>query len=173
MINPKEIKNQFIEELLGRNIKKVLDLGCGEMLLSKRFLEKGALVKGIDIREPSIIPEGAIFVKGNILKELFEKNCDLVISSLILHFFQKEYALEVLKKMKDSTILGGYNFLILMSKDDSLYNQEKFFPSLEEIKDIYSNWDLIKNLEDETELEEHSGLPKHSHRLIFLIFKKN
>ena len=47
MINIKETKREFIAELLKKDIHKVLDLGCGEMLLPKAFLKKGALVKGI------------------------------------------------------------------------------------------------------------------------------
>ncbi|MEK6833550.1 MAG: hypothetical protein AABY32_05885 [Nanoarchaeota archaeon] len=172
MINVKEIKREFISELLDKNIKKILDLGCGELLLPKRFLEKGAFVKGIDIKEPSEIPKGAIFVKGSILNEDFGEDFDLIISSMILHLFKKKYALEIISKMKNSTIDGGYNLLVLLSNKDSLYNEEKFFPSLEEISKLYSDWKLIKNLEDETEFEEHSGLPRHNHKLIFLIFQK-
>lgn len=172
MINTKEIKREFVSELLTKDIKKVLDLGCGELLVSKRFLEKGSFVKGIDIREPSNIPSGMTFIKGNILTEDFEKDFDLIISSLILHLFKHEYALKIISKMKSATISRGYNFLILMSKEDSLYSKEKFFPSLEEIFALYSDWKLIKKIEDETELEEHSGLSPHNHKLIFLIFQK-
>lgn len=172
MINVKETKREFISELLNRDIKKVLDLGCGELLLSKRFLEKGGYVKGIDIREPSEIPKGAIFVKGNILNEDFERDFDLILSSLILHLFKREYALQIISKIKDSTANEGYNLLVLMSDKDPLYNKEKFFPSLEEIERIYSDWKLIKFLEDETEFEVHADMPMHSHKLIFLIFQR-
>ncbi len=172
MINTKETKREFIAELLKRDIHKILDLGCGEMLLPKAFLKNGAFVKGIDIKEPSVVPEGAVFVKGNFFQEEFEKDYDLIIASLILHLPKKEYLNKLISKMKDSTIERGYNFLILMSNKDSLSNQEKFFPSFEEISELYSDWKLIKSLEDETEIEEHNNLPPHTHHLIFLIFQK-
>ena len=172
MINIKETKKEFISELLNKEIKNVLDLGCGKLLLPKRFLERGSSVKGIDIKEPSEIPKGAVFVKGNILNEDFGEDSDLIISSLILHLFKKKYALEIISKMKSSTIREGYNLLVLLSNKDSLYNEEKFFPSLKEISDLYSDWKLIKSLEGETEFEEHSGIPMHNHHLIFLIFQK-
>ena len=75
--------------------------------------------------------------------------------------------------MKNSTIKGGYNLLVLLSDKDSFYNEEKFFPSLEEISGLYSGWKLIKSLEDEAEPENHSNtLSVHNHKLIFLIFQK-
>jgi len=172
MINPKEIKREFISELLNKNIKKVLDLGCGELLLPKRFLEKGSSVMGIDMKEPFEVPKGAVFVNGNIINKDFGKDFDLIISSLILHLFKRKYALEIISKMKDATLNRGYNFLILISNKDSLYNEENFFPSFEEISKLYSDWKLVKSLEGETDFEEHSGLPRHNHKLIFLIFQK-
>lgn len=172
MINTKETKREFINELLTKEIYKVLDLGCGEMLLTKSFLKKGAYVKGIDIKDPSLIPEGAIFVKGNVLKEEFGNDFDLVTSSFLLHLFKREYALQLISKMKESTIDKGYNLLILFSDKDPLYNQERFFPSLNEILNIYAGWRKIKVLEEESEVEEHSGLSPHTHKMIFLILQK-
>lgn len=173
MINVKETKREFLSELMGKNIKRVLDLGCGELLFSKRFLQEGSFVKGIDIKEPLNIPEGAVFVKGNILTEDFGSDYDLIISSLILHLFKRKYALEIISKIQDSTSSGGYNLFVLNSDKDSLYDEEKFFPSFEEILKLYSGWKLIKSLEGETEFEEHSNLPRHNHNLIFAIFQKN
>lgn len=175
MINPKETKKEFLLELLNKDIHKVLDLGCGEMLLSKPFLEKGAFVKGIDMKEPSKIPKGAVFVKGNILQEDFNLLYDLIISSLILHLFKKQHINKIISKMKDSTSKHGYNFLILLSNKDSLSSserQEKFFPSLEEISQFYTGWKTIKVLQDETQAEQHGNLPQHTHNLIFVIFQK-
>ena len=173
MINLKQTKREFVSELLNRDIKKILDLGCGELLFPKKFLERGSFAKGIDIKEPSEVPKGAVFVKGNILNEEFGEDYDLIISSLILHLFKRKYALEIISKMKNSTISKGYNLLVLLSDKDSFYNEEKFFPSLEEISGLYSGWKLIKSLEDETEPENHSdNLSVHNHKVIFLIFQK-
>ena len=176
MINIKETKREFIAELLKKDIHKVLDLGCGEMLLPKAFLKKGALVKGIDIKEPSVIPEGAVFVKGNFFQEEFEKDYDLIIASLILHLTKKEFTPKLIKKIQDSTAKNGYNFLILMSNKDPLSNEDsakgKFYASMNEITEFYSSpeWKIIKSLEDETEPEQQSH--PHIHDLIFAIFQK-
>lgn len=179
MINIKETKREFIAELLKNNIHRVLDLGCGEMLLPKAFLEKGAFVKGIDIKEPSSIPEGAVFVKGNFFQEEFENDYDLIIASLILHLTKKEFTPKLIKKIQDSTTKNGYNFLILMSNKDPLSIEGKFYASMSEIREFYpgSEWKLIKSLEDETESEQHGNAQtsdniSHTHHLIFAIFQK-
>lgn len=173
MINVKEVKKEFISELLKKNIKKVLDLGCGEFLMSKNFLKKGSYVKGIDVKQSSDIPNGAVFVNGNVINEDFEKDYDLIISSLMLHFFRKrDDALKVINKMKDSTVNGGYNFLILISDKDPKHDNERFFPSLNEASELYSDWKLIKSMEGETDFEEHDNLARHKHGLVFLIFQK-
>ncbi len=179
MINIKETKREFIAELLKKDIRKVLDLGCGEMLLSRAFLKNGAFVKGIDIKEPSSIPEGAVFVKGNFFQEEFEDDYNLIIDSLILHLTKKEFTPKLIKKIQDSTAKNGYNFLILMSNKDSLSTEGKFYPSISEITEFYpsSEWKIIKTLEDETEPEQHNNASEtlqthHTHHLIFLIFQK-
>lgn len=179
MINIKETKKEFILELLNKDIYKVLDLGCGEMLLSKAFLKNNSFVKGIDIKEPLEIPEGAVFVKGNFFQEEFDKDYDLIIASLILHLTKKEFTPKLIKKIQDSTAKNGYNFLILLSNKDSLSTEERFYPSMSEIMEFYpgSEWKLIKSLEDETEPEQHGNAQTpdnipHTHHLIFAIFQK-
>ena len=183
MIDIKETKRDFVNELLKKDIHKVLDLGCGEMLLSKPFLKNKSFVKGIDLKEPYSVPEGAVFVKGNFFHEEFEKDYELIIASLILHLTKKEFATKLIKKIQDSTAKRGYNFLILVSNKDSLSTEPsakgKFYVSMDEITEFYpsSEWKLIKSLEDETEPEQHknpSELPQtpHTHNLIFLIFQK-
>jgi len=140
MIDIKETKRDFVNELLKKDIHKVLDLGCGEMLLSKPFLKNKSFVKGIDLKEPYSVPEGAVFVKGNFFHEEFEKDYELIIASLILHLTKKEFAPKLIKKIQDSTAKRGYNFLILVSNKDSLSTEPsakgKFYVSMDEITEL-------------------------------------
>ena len=173
MINVKETKKDFLMILLDKDIKKILDLGCGKGLMSKFFDKKGAKAIGIDLRKISEDSENFKFIEGDIRKEDFGKENDLVISSLILHVFNKKDALELINRMKDATSKEGYNFLICMSNEDELAKGklEKFYPDIAELIKIYEDWTLVKKIEDVTEVEDHDDIGPHQHNLISLLFK--
>jgi SAM-dependent methyltransferase len=174
MINTKEIKKEFLIELQDKNLKKILDLGCGKGLMSKFFSGKG-VITGIDLKKTSEDSENFNFIEGDVRKEDFGENNDLIIASLILHFFEKEEAKQMIERMKTATSDLGYNLLICMSDKDDLSKKkaEKFYPDIKELKKIYGNWKLIKELEGITEIEDHDNLGPHQHNLIFLLFQRN
>lgn len=171
MINVRKIKREFLMSLLDKDIKKILDIGCGKGFMSKFFEKKGAKAIGIDIKNLAEDSDNFKLIKGNIKKKDFDKNNDLIIASLILHFFERKDALQIIKRIKSATSKGGYNLIICMSNLDSMNRKEKFFPTKEEILSLYGGWKIEKELQDETELEEHSNFPPHKHNLIFLILK--
>ena len=171
MISVNNTKREFLELLENLDIKSVLDLGCGKAIMSKFFAERGAKVKGIDRIKECKNFDNFKFVEGNILDTDFGEDNDLVIISLFLHLFKKEVALRIIEKMKESTSKEGYNLLICMSNKDNLAKKrlENFYPTIQELEDIYSNWKVIKKLIDTTEVEEHDGQGPHQHHLIFLL----
>ena len=173
MINIKETKREFLNFFSDKEIKKVLEVGCGKGLMSSFFAKRGIKTKGIDkenfLENQS---ENFEFVLGNIALEDFGKDNDLVIASLITHFFNKEKISRLFEKIKKATSYGGYNFLICMSNKDGMKKEEKFFPTKDEILSFYEGWKVEKELQDETEIEKHAGLLPHKHNLIFLILKK-
>ncbi len=173
MINVKEIKREFLMFLLNKPIKKILDIGCGKGLMSKFFYKQGAKVIGIDVQETIKDSENFKFIKGDIRKEDFGKENDLIIASAILHLLNREDALKVINKMKDATSKEGYNFLVCMSHEDGLAKKklENFYPSFQELNKIYDNWNLIKELKGITEIEEHDNLGPHQHNIIFVLFQ--
>ena len=173
MINIKQTKKEFLNFFQDKKLKKVLDLGCGKGLMPLFFSRKGIKTKGIDRRntfEENTF-ENFEFVLGNIAIESFEEDNDLIIASLILHFFRKDKIFRLFEKMKSSTSEEGYNFIVCMSNLDSMKSEEKFFPTKEEILSFYEGWKIEKEFQGETEIEEHSNLPPHKHNLIFLILK--
>lgn len=174
MINTKETKKDFLKLLLNKEIKKILDLGCGKGLMSKFFEGENVKIVGIDIKKSLENSEHFQFVEGDVRREDFGKENDLIIASLILHFFKKDEAQQLIEKMKNATSKNGYNFLICMSDEDNLAkrNLEKFYSNLEELKKIYKNWILIKEIKGLTEQEDHDNLGPHQHNLIFLLFQQ-
>ncbi len=173
MIKIKETKREFLLFLLGRPVKKVLDLGCGKGLMSKFFSKKS---KVISIDKKNNLFETTPnfeFIEEDIRNIEFGKDNDLIIASLILHFFDKKESVNIIKRMKNATSNLGYNFLICMSNKDNLSNQNpnNFYPSLEELKKIYSGWKIIKQLQGFTEYEVHRNSDPHKHNLIFIIFQ--
>ncbi len=170
MINVKEIKKEFLMFLLDKPIKKVLDLGCGKGLMSKFFTKKAKVI-GIDTKKIIEDIENFEFREGDIRQEDLGKENDLIIASLTLHLFDKNEAQKIIERMKQATSDSGYNLLICISNKDGMKQEEKFFPTKEEILSFYKGWKVEKQLQDETETEEHSNLSSHKHNLIFLILK--
>ena len=115
--NPKEnFYNEYLEmpaiSSLLKNIvkkKKVLDLGCGSGIFSKKLRSWGAKVTGIDLSKTLINiaqkenPEINFFV-GNAEKTKFKnKEFDIVVSGLMLHYLKnlKKSFLEVSRILKN------------------------------------------------------------------------
>ena len=174
MINIKQTKKEFLLELMNKDIKKVLDLGCGKALMSKFFVKQGAKAIGIDRKKRCEDFDNFKFVEGNILDTDFGENNDLVISSLLLHFFSQKDARKIIEKMKKTTSINGYNLIICMS-DKEKFSKKKpdnFYPTFQELENIYSNWKIIKKWADFTEIEEHGEQDTHQHHLIFLLIQK-
>jgi SAM-dependent methyltransferase len=97
----------------------ILDLGCGTGGESKRLINLGAKIKGIDISSKSIsyaknnVPEG-FFINDDILNYKFEDNeFDGVLDSACLFHFSKKEQNDILKRlhvdMKNDGILLSIN----------------------------------------------------------------
>lgn len=175
MINTKKIKKEFVNELLNRDIKNVLDLGCGEGKICEIFSKRGIDSIGIDVKKLNKNSKNFHFFNQDISTLDFVKDNDLIIASLVLHFFKYSDALKIIEKMKKFTSKNGFNFLVCMSDKDDFFEKKpnNFFPSLENLKKIYFGWKIIKEVQDKTETEEHGNLGPHQHDLIFLIVQKD
>jgi len=172
MINQKQLVYEYLKNL---NPKSVLDLGCGKGKKSLRFAEKNISVTGVDKREIKINQKKFNFVQQDIRDFKFKEKYDLIIASLVLHFFRKEKAIEIIRKMQENTNRKGFNFLICMSDEDDLSKEkpENFYTTLKELKEIYKDWNIIKSSQRFTDYEEHGNLKSHRHNLIFLLLKKS
>jgi len=165
-------KNKIQEYLKGLNPKKILDLGCGKGRISKRFIKEGCKIVCVDKDDFSkFLPKHINFIQKDIKDFNIRENFNLIISSMVLHFLLKEEAIKIIKEMKNKVPLGGYNFILCMSNNERKKRAENFYPSLEELKKLYLDWN-VKCEEFETDVEEHDNLPPHKHKLIILLAKK-
>jgi 2-polyprenyl-3-methyl-5-hydroxy-6-metoxy-1,4-benzoquinol methylase len=111
----------LLREFIGLlpNNPKVLDLGCGTGGESKRLINLGANITGIDISSNSIsfakehLPEG-VFINDDIIKHRFDKNeFDGVLDSACLFHFPENEQNEILNNIhayiKDDGILLSIN----------------------------------------------------------------
>jgi len=171
MVDVKKLVPEYLGNL---NVNSVLDLGCGKGFKSLRFARKGVSVLGVDKRDFEIKQDCFEFRQEDIYKFEYKKKYDLIITSLVLHFFEKEKAIEIIKKMQSNVSEKGYNFLICMSDEDNgaKVKKDNFYPDLNLIKEIYSGWDMIKVDNGFTDYEEHDGLERHRHNLIMVLFQK-
>jgi len=172
MKKTEEVLKECLDSL---NPKTVLDLGIGKARCSERFLKKEARITGVDIKK-QILPEKIRFILQDIRKFDFPKIYDLIIASLVLHFFKKQISEKIIQRMKESTSKNGYNFILFMNlkeENAGLKSQQGwFYVSLSEIKKIYSDWEIVKSGEYETPLEKHDNLPEHKHNLSFILARK-
>lgn len=171
MIDVKQKTSELLDNL---NPKSVLDLGCGKGFKSLRFARKGISVLGIDKKSTEIKQDNFKFVEKDIANFKFEENFNLIITSLVLHYFSKKKAIEMINKNKEHTYPQGHNYIICMSNEDdeSKKRPDNFYPSLEELKELYKDWEIIHAVQDFTNWEDHDNLGKHRHNLIIMLVKK-
>ena len=155
------------------NPKKVLDIGICKCRCSRGFVEKGAKVTGIDIKEMEL-PKEIKFILSDIRKYEFKEKYDLIIASLVLYFFKKPEAFEVILKIKENTLVNGFNFILNMNPDDANFKKrsDNFYVTEEKLKELYSDWEIMKSGFFETPLEEHSDIPYHKHNISYVLAKR-
>jgi ubiquinone/menaquinone biosynthesis C-methylase UbiE len=100
-MNKSDIRDVALKGLNFRNIKKVLELGCGYGFFIEKLknrLSEGAVIIGIDMvennREPFLHSVSSIqykgeFITGNadIIKQMAKESFDMIITSYSLYFF--------------------------------------------------------------------------------------
>ncbi len=164
---------------------EVLDIGIGEGKNAIFLAKNGFNVEGVDCsiegldKVEKLAKINGILVKtfcADIRTFKFQKEYDLIVSMFTLHFLPKEQSLEIIKKIKDFTKIGGINLITLFTKEVPDYSQEiekrlglNLF-NKNELKSLYLNWEIIKYSE-KIRLDSSHGEP-HYHSTSLLIAKK-
>jgi len=162
-------KPLIVDSLQRLNPASVLDLGCGKCTFSKKFIDKGIKVVGVDKKPVVKSNKNFTFIQEDIMDFKFELKYDLIITTGILHFLKKEEAYQLIKKMQENTLSGGFHFLICMSSEENPNDKIHFYPNKEVLSKFYSGWKIIHNT---LCLSKKHGIPPHHHKMILLLAKK-
>ncbi|KAA1194923.1 SAM-dependent methyltransferase TehB [Photorhabdus heterorhabditis] len=140
---------------------KTLDLGSGRGRNTFYLAEKGYDVMAMDISQQHI--DAINFIKEkeqlkNIRASVYDINLhnikekyDLIISTVVLMFLQREKIADIILNMQEQTNESGVNLIVCPIKTDSApYSLLPFKCFLEsgELKSYYSDWEIIKYNED-------------------------
>jgi len=162
-------KHLIVDIIQRLNPTSVLDLGCGKCNFSRRFIEKGIAVVGVDKEFTTESHNNFRFIQQNILGFKFEPKYDLIIGTGILHFLKKEEVYKLIKKMQENTLPKGFHFLICMSEEENPNNKIHFYPNKEVLSKLYSGWEIIHNTPC---LSKKHNQTMHQHKIIIFLAKK-
>lgn len=175
-----EADKELIEEILkNRKSGKILDLACGEAGTSLLLAEKGFEVTCIDISKTAInnIKKEAkkrgvkiIALVEDLEKFEIEEDYDLIIGTGIFHFLPEENSLKLIDNAKKHTKKYGLNvFEVFLQGDPSQEeDSEGYYFKPNELKDLYSGWDIL----DYEEYEDYDEEEEQTNKIAYLIAKK-
>ncbi len=186
------------DSILVENIREIpvgnaLDIGCGEGRNALYLAHKGFQVTGIDVSQEAIrkfvglAKERGLTVEGLVMDirdfEFKPNTYSVVIASATLHFLKKSEVHEMLFKIIDSTVLGGYVCIEDFTIDDPSYSVAKerceqieentfyskklssylYFFSHNELKEIFKDF-KIEAYKEETIIDSGHGKDGHPHK---------
>ncbi|QIW14959.1 tellurite resistance methyltransferase TehB [Pasteurellaceae bacterium RH1A] len=153
---------------------KALDLGCGRGRNALYLNLLGFDVKAVDSNAESIEFLNYMIEKEgleNIETRLYDINqadlegqYDLIISTVVMMFLQRDRIPAIIDNMQRNTKLGGYNLIVCaMSTEDYPCPMPFSFTFAEgELKNYYQGWELIKYNEDLGQLHK---VDEHGNRI--------
>jgi len=140
----------------------VLDLGASDGRNSLFLASKGFRVTAVDISPIAIekIRERAKTERltletqiADIMQFEFTNSYNLILCTFVLHHLSRDRALELIKKIKQYTEIGGLNIIAAFTKNGDFYRIDPQTPELylneNELKDIYSDWEVLSYSEKE------------------------
>jgi tellurite methyltransferase len=180
--NPSWDVVEVIEKYL--NGGNVLDLGCGDGRNAIYAASKGYNVTAIDISKNGVMKTKELAKAARLKIDAKVQNMrnfqsvkkfDLIISHGCLHLISRKEWPSVIKTIKNATIYGGYNIILVFT--DKISPSDDMKPFMKglfregELFKIYNDWDLIKKSSHILEDEHEEGI-KHRHAVNRIIAQK-
>jgi tellurite methyltransferase len=168
------------KELLNhRKEGSVLDIGMGEGRDVLFLAEKGFKVTGIDLSKVAVNKCLDLSEKNNLDVDLlvgdyldyYPKNrFNIIISNCTLHLLDQKDVPRAIIKMKKMTRNNGLNIISVFSEKDDSNVSHKF--KIDELKEFYKDWNILKYEEFSTSLEKHGSSEEHTHEGIIIVAEK-
>ncbi len=145
---------------------KVLDIGGGEGRNAVFMAENGFDVEVVDVSKVGIkkiqdrAKELGINIKTKVadITEIEFGNYDIIILSFVLHVIRRDKAVQLLRRVMEHTNPGGLNIVIGFTKKGDFFkdnpNVKSYYLDLEELKKIYSHWEIIEYVERNTKARQ-------------------
>lgn len=141
----------------------VLDIGAGEGRNSIFLAERGFKVTANDISDVGIekinklAKEKGLNIQAEVndLKSLtLNNNFDVLICTFVLHHFDRQNALALIKQIQNHTNPGGVNALTAFTEDGDFYRHspqtKNFYLKPNELKELYNGWEVLEYHEKES-----------------------
>lgn len=186
---PNELLQKIYSQLnTGANF---LDLGCGQGRDSLFMLQKGFKVDAIDNSQEGInkikefiqannLPIDNINLFCNDIKNfnITKNKYDITNAFNSLQFLSKKEALKIIEDIKCNIKNNGYVIISGFTVNDPLYkkmnNDGRCFFESQELRKIFSDFNIIEYKEDIIEDKGHPGSPEpHQHGVVKIIAQKN
>ncbi|MGK2889705.1 MAG: SAM-dependent methyltransferase TehB [Candidatus Malihini olakiniferum] len=145
---------------------KVLDLGCGGGRNALYMNLRGFDVTAYDKNLNSISSLKGIISSENlsgiraslydINKAALDEQYDLIISTVVLMFLERERIPFIIRNIQECTVEGGYNLIVaaMSTKDFPCPLPFSFTFQHNELHEYYAGWDILKYNEDVGELHK-------------------
>ncbi|MFT4309349.1 MAG: methyltransferase domain-containing protein [Candidatus Woesearchaeota archaeon] len=172
--------DELVKEILKhKKSGKVIDLACGEAGTALALAQKGFEVTCLDISTTAITnvkkeieKRGLAVVALVVDLERYEfiDDYDIIIGTGFFHFIPKNYYLILIKNIMKHTKKDGLNIFEVFLEGDPTQEEdsEGYFFKKNELKDLYSNWNIMEY----EEYEEYNMKEEQINKIAYLIAKK-
>lgn len=139
---------------------EVIEFGAGQGRNALALAEQGFLVKAVELSEVGVNAMNKVAGEKDLAnfeamvgdaRDDLEGEYDLIVSTFMLHHLTTEEAEEFIKKIKEHTKEGGLNAIATFTVEGDFSKLPnaggRFYPSLGEMKERYSDWEIISYME--------------------------
>jgi tellurite methyltransferase len=151
---PEKSPDDFVVEIPKHLVGGVaLELGAGQGRNALFLAKHGFEIEAVDISSVAVDQINETAESEGLKVKAFKKDVnenidgmyDCVVSTLMFHHLKKDDALKVITQMQEHTKREGLNVITIFSNESGFYKitPQYFFPTGEEVKEIYKDWQVI------------------------------